>query len=612
MRLGRRGIVLASVVAGLGCGLSSQAQAPPRRVVYVTFDAGADWIVDRLLAEGKAPAFTAAAAEGAHADALITTIPTLTAVAHATLWTGTTPRHHGIAGNAVARLPRSAHTLLESESGFARDPLTAEPIWITAARAGRRVLVAQATQGYPFSGQFPDRLLQFDVYNSRLAGEGWIEGALEQGTHRFTIGETVFQLRRAPAGSALEVSGLSGPEAGSTGRGPVTLRAGLAGSFSPPLPVSVKGRRAAVRMRLVAFDPRTSAFRLFHGEVMEVTSTHPEKLAAFQRAAGALIGERVVDDYLQGRFGPTLAAGGEGEAERWLSDIIQANHEYFEGTVEFARTEPWDLLVLYVSSFDVASHALAGMIDPAASTFRPDLARRVWPHLEAIFRHTVDGFLERLRARFPGAAIVVAADHGIEGTGRRLYPNVALRQAGLLRTDRQGRIDLAGTEAMMAPGKGHMIFVNTTDWKGGIVPPGRRDEVKRRAAGVLLGLRDPLTGGPAIRAVLDVATDGDALGVGGERAGDLLFDPSPDLSPDAGAEGEDVIRSDTPAGGGSHGMWPTRRKLHAILYLVGPGVAAGRRLGTVQAADVAPTVASLLGIPPPAQTTGRSLLPGAR
>ncbi|MBI1876033.1 MAG: hypothetical protein HYS05_19380 [Acidobacteria bacterium] len=67
------------------------------------------------------------------------------------------------------------------------------------------------------------------------------------------------------------------------------------------------------------------------------------------------------------------------------------------------------------------------------------------------------------------------------------------------------------------------------------------------------------------------------------------------------------VTNTRPPGLGVHGMFPTRRKLQAIFYAAGPGVAAGRRLGVVRSVDVGPTVAALLGIPPPANATGRPL-----
>ena len=81
-----RTVFALSFVVSLACVTSPIASqtssAPTRRVVLISFDAGADWIVDELIARGKAPAFAAVAREGAQADAMISVIPSLTAAAH--------------------------------------------------------------------------------------------------------------------------------------------------------------------------------------------------------------------------------------------------------------------------------------------------------------------------------------------------------------------------------------------------------------------------------------------------------------------------------------------------------------------------------------------------
>lgn len=584
----------------LAFSATSQQAPPTHRVVFLSFDAAGDWMVDRFIAEGHAPAFARMAAEGVNAEAMISTVPTLTAVAHATLWTGTNPRHHGIFGNAVSLLPTAAHTILEWQSGFESQAFTAEPIWITAARAGRRVLVPQATQGYPFSHAYPDRLLQFDVYQSRLLEDDIIEGRLAGDGFTARVGDSRFTIRRVDDTSLKILGGLGAEEE-------VTVRAGLAGTFSAPMTIQVNGRPAGIRFRLLSFDPKTLAFRLFRGAVMQINSSDPSRLPEFRKYVGAIVGERITDEYAADRFGRTIATGGSGHAEAWLTDIILANHQYFDGVVEFAAREPWDLLVLYVSSFDTAAHALVGMIDPEASTSSPARAANAWPRLTELFGRTVDTFLANLRTRFPDATFVVVSDHGMEGIGRRVLPNVALRQAGLLAVDNRGRIDLSRSKAVMAPAKGHLIFVNSTRWKGGIVPPAERAAVARAVSATLLKIRDPRTGAAPIRAVFDLQVDGEALGAGGEGAGDLIFDPEADYFPDARVDLADTVTNTRPPGIGVHGMFPTRRKLQAIFYAAGPGIAAGRRLGLVRSVDVGPTLAALLGIPPPADATGRAL-----
>src|ERR687898_439677 len=184
LTIGFAAVMLASAAAG-----GSPRTPAATRVILVSLDGGADWLIDRWMAQGKAPAFTKIAAEGAVAEAMIAVWPSLTAPAHAALWTGAPPRIHGIGGNSVPRLPASEHTLLDQQSGYLSTVLAAEPIWITAARAGRQVLVMQASQGAPFTNQYPDRLLQFDVFANELARMVLVEGSVAAGPHRFAIGE---------------------------------------------------------------------------------------------------------------------------------------------------------------------------------------------------------------------------------------------------------------------------------------------------------------------------------------------------------------------------------------------------------------------------------------
>jgi predicted AlkP superfamily phosphohydrolase/phosphomutase len=529
---------------------------------------------------------------------MISAIPTLTAAAHATLWTGVWSRTHGITGNSIVRIPRADHTLLESRSGFDSTALRAEPIWRAAARAGRRVLVLQATVGYPFTAEYPDRLLQFDVYGNRLAPIAEIAGRLQDGRSTFRIGETGFTILRGRREEELILE---------SGDRRVTMVAGREGRFTPPMPVTVRGQDSAVRLRLFTYTPRDGRFRLMQGAVNRVNSSHPDRLDGFLRLAGAAVGEEVVEPYRVGRYGPTLGSGGTGDAEWWLADHMAANQEYFAGSLEFAETEAWDLLVVYAPNFDVAAHAWVGMIDPASQIYDEARAARVWPLLEHAFATLADGFVADVRRRWPAAALVVVSDHGHEGAGRVVLPNVALRNAGLLVLTPAGEIDLSRTQAIYMNNQGPMGFVNTRAWKGGVVAPEEVQSVTRRATRALLGMRDPDGGMPVVRAVFDAALDGAGLGIGGETGGDLYFDLAPGYYVSGDATSAYEIVSGPPPGIGFHAFAPWRRGLHAIFYAVGPGVAAGRRLGVVQAVDVAPTVAALLGVPPPAESIGRAL-----
>jgi predicted AlkP superfamily phosphohydrolase/phosphomutase len=589
--------LIAIVVSTIAAPATSPhaASQPSHRVVFISFDAGADWVADKLIAEGKAPALAAVARDGAQADGMVSVIPSLTAVAHASLWTGAFPRVHGATDNRMPRTPPSEHTILDARSGYLSDVLRAEPIWETAARHGKRVLVMQATQGYPFRNRYPDLVTQFDVYANELrrSGIAWVSWP-HGGTAVLQVGET--SLTVAPGDHAVTLSGLPRP---------VTLSAG--GLFSPPVHVRVGGRDGLTRIGLLEYLPNDRRARLMYGDVTDLVSTDAGERDALLAEAGITFGESGSPHYHDGDFGTPIAEGGDGTAERLLVHTTLANQQYFDGVLRYAAGRRWDLLVLYVPNMDVAGHALGGMLDPDTPGHDPALAARIWPYYEQLFKACVDDYVAAMRRLLPDATIVMGADHGIEGNLRLWYPNTALRNGGLLATTADGRIDLTRTQAAFLYSHGGGVFVNTTRYKGGIVAEGDRAAVKAAVRRTLLSARDPDTGEPLVRAVFDTDLDGEALGVGGEVAPDLYFDSTPGVAASAAANSKVLARPTSGVGLGAHGPFPTRKRLHGIFYAVGPGVRAGARPGLVRQVDPAPTVSHLLGIPPPAHASGRIL-----
>jgi predicted AlkP superfamily pyrophosphatase or phosphodiesterase len=56
-----------------------------------------------------------------------------------------------------------------------------------------------------------------------------------------------------------------------------------------------------------------------------------------------------------------------------------------------------------------------------------------------------------------------------------------------------------------------------------------------------------------------------------------------------------------------HGYLPNHPDMGAILVAMGRGVKPGTRLGPIQNIDIAPTIATLLDIDPPAHSEGRPI-----
>ncbi|MBK5299008.1 MAG: alkaline phosphatase family protein [Vicinamibacteria bacterium] len=595
-----RTVFALSFVVSLACvtsPIASQTSSvPTRRVVLISFDAGADWIVDELIARGKAPAFAAVAREGAQADAMISVIPSLTAAAHASLWTGAFPRSHGATDNSMPMAPAAAHTVIERRSGYLSDVLRAEPIWDTAARYGKRVMVIQASNGFPFTNRFPDRVTHFDVYANELLRSALVNGSVGPDGLAFTIGDT-----------HARVTGRDGSSVTLTvGDAHAALAPGTP-AFSAPLSVRVGGVEGQTRVGLLEYDAATGRTLLLRGDVVRLVGTDAAARDALMAEAGITVGEVGSGYYQAGGFGRTLADGGTGAAERHLVNATLANQQYFDGALRYAARQPWDLLVLYAPNMDVAGHALVGMLDPDTPGHDPALAEKIWSVYEEMFRRCMDDYVTAIRRLAPDATLVIGADHGVEGNRRWWYPNAVLRDAGLLGENIKGGVDLATTRALFLYSHGGGIFLNSTRFKDGVVTDDQRRDVKAAVRHALLSARDPETGTPLARAVVDTDLDGEALGIGGEFAPDLYFDPTPGYQASARFSSKVIVGPPLVIGMGAHGPFPTRRRLHGIFYAVGPGVRAGARPGIVRQVDPAPTVARLLGIPAPANSVGRAL-----
>ncbi|MCT2398267.1 ectonucleotide pyrophosphatase/phosphodiesterase [Novosphingobium mangrovi (ex Huang et al. 2023)] len=114
---------------------SGHSPAPP--VILISIDG----FRPDYLGRGSTPHLDALAADGVRAKGMRPSFPTKTFPNHYTLVTGLRPDHHGLVGNVMkdARMP--GVTFETSNKPVANDPRwwdEAEPIWLTAEKAGMR------------------------------------------------------------------------------------------------------------------------------------------------------------------------------------------------------------------------------------------------------------------------------------------------------------------------------------------------------------------------------------------------------------------------------------------------------------------------------------------
>jgi len=308
--------------------------------------------------------------------------------------------------------------------------------------------------------------------------------------------------------------------------------------------------------------------------------------------------------YQQGALGRTIPNGGNGGAEaRYMETLFFAQHQLMETNRWAIENLPWDLYLAYTPFPDEAEHLWRGYLDSSLSTYQQDLAERLRPFLEQVYRSSDEHLGLLLNKRPDGAIFALISDHGLHGINKRVALNQILRQEGLLTLDGQGRVDLARTKVLYPTVNNGYLLINSKHRKSGGVDEEQRAEVIRRTREILLAIRDGER--QVVKSVYDAETDGAALGIGGDVGGDIYVELAAGYDFDPRIAAGALISEVQPYG--THGTHPERAAIRTLMVFNGPGIRAGQKLTNVHIIDFAPTLAWLLGLPKPKDATGRVL-----
>lgn len=598
-------------------------QPEPRKAIVVAWDGVVSSFAAQMMARGLLPNLEQLIASGSYCDDAISTTPSKTAPGFASLWTGAPPRVTGISGNRIPRMPANQYTILESGLGFSGAALRAEPLWNTATRAGLDVVTIHAPLGTErtaggthiqgYRSFFHDGVISARNAKPRPAS-GW--SSLPP-SDRDPL-EISFTLQGSTY-LALLIDDPNDGQAGydtmlvsSTrdGKNPkARLKSGLNGArgselWSGLIEVQLADGIGSSYLRLFDLQKDGSDFLLYFTAPSRDNTAPPEFIQELKGFAGAFVGNGASFQYQQGNLGVTIPKGGDGSAETRYLETAAFVQRHFIKTARWALdTQAWDLLIAYFPYPDEAEHAWRGYVDPALPGYRRAIAEKITPFLESAYR-MADEFLGTLmQYRPPGTVVAVVSDHGMEGVSRWVAINRALQQSGLQTLDAQGRVDLSQTKAYYPAISNGYLLINSSERKNGIVAARERPQVVRAIQRALFALRDGER--PVVASLADAQIIGAGFGIGGEAGGDLYIELMPGYDFDTAVSPGKVITERDPLG--NHGFSPLRPSMRTLMLFSGPGVQAGRRLARVELVDFAPTLAALLGIPAPAQATGRVL-----
>ena len=601
-----------------------EAQSAQKAIV-MGWDGTVSAFAQQLLHAGKLPNLAKLIEDGAFADNVVTVFPSKTASGFASLMTGAPPRITGISGNRVPRAPRAQYTILENLAGFSEAPLNAEPIWSTAQRAGKKVVVSHIPA---FGAERSEQIVRFAGYTAIAGRDGIVTNrAIEAASATrwtdppasdappiqisFTVGQSKFfglliddpTDARAGYDTIVIASGRSSSEIKAKLK-PASAAAGEEFFWSGPIPVKSSGNQdAKVYFRLFDLKPDGSDYFIYYTRPMRDLAV-PQAAAAAGTMVRTFVGNGASFLYQEGAFGRTIPKGGSGGAEaRYLETVLFAQHQLIETNRWALESLPWDLFLAYTPFPDEAEHVWRGFLDTTLSTFRAEIADRLRPFLEQVYI-SCDEHLGLLMAKRPsGGLFALISDHGMQGANKRVALNQILRQSVLLSVDGQGRVDLSKTKVLYPPVNSGYLLINSKDRKNGIVGQDERSEIVRKISELLFSIRDGER--RVITAVFDADRDGEAKGFGGDVGGNLYIELAPGYDFDPRMGPGPVISEVEPYG--THGANPEQASMRTLMVLNGPGIRPGTKLKDVQITDFAPTLAWLLKLPKPKDATGRVL-----
>jgi predicted AlkP superfamily pyrophosphatase or phosphodiesterase len=260
----------------------------------------------------------------------------------------------------------------------------------------------------------------------------------------------------------------------------------------------------------------------------------------------------------------------EGEVQGFASrNIVFRDHVWTMAAAHILRRHKPNLMLFHLLNLD-STHHRYGPRTHAATTTMAHLDSQV----EAILRAVDEGGMA------PRTTLFIVSDHGFKAVKRQIRPNVAFQRAGLLdATD--GKV--TKSRAYVVPEGGTALVYLTEPDPDGVLLAG-----VRKALAAIEGIDRVIEPAGYAELGLPRPEDNDQMGV--------MFLTAKEGYAFTGAVSGDVVIDAAEGSLGSHGYVSSDPELQSLFIASGRGIKPGVVLDRVDAIDVAPTAARLLGL----------------
>ncbi|PKG42729.1 alkaline phosphatase family protein [Psychroflexus sp. MES1-P1E] len=615
-----------------------QKKTQDSKVVLISIDGAADWILDDLLARNllsKNGAFSTIRREGAYAESMTPVNISATAVSHVSLFTGTHPNVHGVVGNNIL-MPEQEIKSPRATSGFSA-PIEAETLWNAAIRQGKNVTNI-STVGQDNTS--PDRRGTKTIgYGKKLANSIVSNLSIVEREHTILLekfervkmlnsekGEEYFKLfsgRNIPLYYYVADSSFDGVK--NYDIVIVDLDVDLGNGYEGELKVDewseisfeVGRQKVSSWSYLMNLNPITAEAKAYFGAI-GFNSSSPN---AFREKM-----ENEVGIWPCEQDNRKLSKGLITE-QMWFDQAERLAKYYQQLLLANINESNWDLLSGYFTLIDDVQHRFL-LKDKRQLDFAMEngVRRKRYEDYVIWAYRTIDSLLKELVQAAPkDINFVFVSDHGVAPIHSVVLINNLLEENGI-----SVKGDSIEARAYSTGPAAH-IYVNVKGrQKSGIVPKKELSKYIDRIAKICKGLKDPITGLPIFLVTLKASELNSLSLEHPRRSGDVFVSArtgwslSSKIVPSIPIIVPNSFNNDSYAhldqntqrflgsgfmnetGLGVHGNLGSIREMNAIFYAVGPSIPK-QKIDTISALDVTPTIAGLLNIKPPKKAKGKAI-----
>ncbi len=264
------------------------------------------------------------------------------------------------------------------------------------------------------------------------------------------------------------------------------------------------------------------------------------------------------------------------EMEKRLGPYMMGNDTTVEGdrvrtrySLDILERKKPGFMTIHLSSLDEIEHETGPFSKESDAT------------LEAI-DGMVGQLIDAAMKNDPGTVVVIVSDHGFAKVDHALNIAIPFLQAGLIQTKAD------------ADGKVRVVSWKAEPWaSGGMAAIMLHDPQDAKTREEVRALLDRLAADPA-NGIAKILDRDEIHAMGGFPDAAFLMALKPGYLTTGGLSG--ALVSDQPPELGAHGYLPAYPEMRASFFVIGQSIAHGRDLGVIDMRQIAPTVASILGV----------------